>query len=114
MPKAAHRSIALERKLLAHGILQLVLVKSQIVFGQVVLIHQHVIIQILIAGHGMKIKVIGPETDIQCCAEHVTAITRLTGGGRRCRLACSQNEKPVGKTILTGILIIGYVVKGQA
>ena len=107
MPHASYGFTALQRELLCHGVLQLVLHHAHIVSLQIVLVHVHVVFQILIAGGGCQREGVGIVAQRESGDEIVAAIAAWEG---RCWLLCLariQVERSIGEGTLVHILIVG-------
>ena len=70
-----------ENKLLSNGVHLLTLLEHQVVGRHIVLVHQHLIFQELIAGGGGKEQIIHIVTDAQTCIQHVALISVHDGSG---------------------------------
>ena len=102
-----------EHELLGDGVHLLILMKLQIVGCHIVLVHQHHILQILIAGSRGEEQFLHVVADIQAGVEHITLITVHDGGGRILHIIIINIQLTIGKTILIHILVISCPVEGQ-
>ena len=116
-----------EHKLLRQGVHLLILVQLQIVGRHIVLIHQHGIVEILVAGGGGEEQALRIIADAHTCIEHVTLITVHDGCGRILHICIcwhirtavdfrqiiERMEFTIGKAILIHILIVGCPVELQ-
>ena len=107
IPETAHSAITLQGKFLGQRVLKLLLQDAHIIGRKIILIHTHLILQILIAcGRSKAI--------ISSCMVHgntrdkgMTQISSVKGGGRKRSLACLQIQLAIRETILVNILIVG-------
>ena len=113
-PVPAATVVVLERKLLSQRIAQLILVHRDEVHIAVVVIHQQVILQQLVAGVRCEVKTVGLILDSQTCGQHVTLVFALVVLVRiSLHLATLNIKHAVRISLLTHILIVRHPVERQ-
>ena len=110
IPNVTYGLATLEGQLLGDGVLQLLLQNAHIVGGQIVLVHQHTVFEILVAGGGREGEISSLVLDVEARDEGVASVVAGKGGGREFGLACLQVEFAVWETVLIYILIVGEPV----
>ena len=106
--------VALECKFLCQGIAQLVLVNRNKINAAIIIVHQQVVLQQLVAGVGSKIETIGLILDSQARGQHVAlvfALMVLVRIGQHVATLGVENAVRIG--LLTNKLIIRHPVERQ-
>ena len=107
--------ITLHRELLREGVAELVLVDAYEVNVGVVIVHQQVVLEQLVAGVRMEVEAVALILDGQTSVQHVALILALAVlVGVADYIAVLGVEHAVGIGLLAHILIVGHPVERQA
>ena len=114
-PVPAARVGALHGELLRQGIAQLRLVDGNEVYVGVVVVHEQVVLQELVAGVRMEVEAVALILDGQTGVQHVTLVLALVVLVRVARQVAALGVKyAIGICLLAHILIVGHPVERQS
>ena len=106
-------SVTAQGEFLGQRILLLQLLQVHIVGHQIILIHLHVVAQILPRGDAGQQPRACIVTDVQSCVQHLALIGIHRGGCRTVNTILLDVIQAVGETVLVGILIICREIHSQ-
>ena len=95
------------------GILELALFQVHEILGQIVLIHQHVILQILVAGNAMEIESVDMPPQVQRGIEHVPAVIAPVIIVWRSGFTRIPVHHAIGESVLAGVLVVCHIRKTE-
>ena len=107
MPETAHGSVALEGELLGESILELFLEDVHVIRRQVVLVHQHAVLDVLVTAHRREVIALAAIAQLQSRNQVVSSVSAREGGSRELSPARLQVELAVREAILIDILVVG-------
>ena len=107
IPESAHGTIALEGEFLGEGVLKLLLQDVHVGSREIILIHEHAVFQILVAGDGREVEASARIAQLEARNEIVSSIGAGEGRGRQIRLSGFQIQLSIRKSILIYVLVIG-------
>ena len=107
IPESAHGTIALEGDFLGEGVLKLLLQDVHVRGREIILIHEHAVFQILVAGDGREVEAPARIAQFEARDEIVSSIGAWEGRGRKICLSCFQIQLAIRKSILVYVLVIG-------
>ena len=103
-----------KHELLCQGVLLLKLFQTQIVGCHVVLIHQHLVLQELVARGRGKEQSRHLVADGQSCVQHISFVAIHDGSGWVLNIVITfRQELPIAEAILVHILVVGCKVESQ-
>ena len=102
---------ALKNHLVGNRILMLALLELQEIGRQIVIVHRHVVLEILVAGGRTEGDTAPPLGKYQAGVEHVTAVVALAVSRGQGRLVSLRVPHPVGEGVLAGVLIVEDIVE---
>ena len=107
IPESAHGTIALEGDFLGKGVLKLLLQDAHVRCREIILVHEHAVFQILVAGDGGEVEAPARIAQFEARDEIVSSIGAWEGGGRKICLSGFQIQLAIRKSILVYVLVIG-------
>ena len=113
-PFPSSLTVRLQRQFLGHGILQLTLLHTHIVYRQVVDVHEHVVAQELIRCCAVERYGTGVPADVQSGVDHVSVVVSLVVGVGLCCASRLRVHQSVGESVLANPLVVGNEVEEQA